>query len=469
MATLTTLTIDILFNKKGLKNDIGSTTATLEKARNSFSNLFVGVGGSLLLGKMVNDFQKIGVQLAKLSMITGESINDIQAWGTAVEKSGGSVEALNSTLQSLSSAQQELAITGKSGALFTMQRLGINARNSNGELKNATQILKEFANATRNIDTQKTLQFGRAMGISDDVIIMMKRAGVGLDALIEREKKLAVYTKEDIKLSLQFQDTLAQLNQLYQKMSKIMASMLIPLLDKLANTLGVVMQNTAVVKGVFTALSVVIASSLVAGLVSLAKVIVLVNLSLIKLIATTLIWTATLLANPITWVVLGIVALIGAIVGLIVYWDKVRIAFLSFWDSIKGFGSNIAGFFSPVLIILQDISNIINSIIDSIAKVVNFFQDATGMFGLDMNKNVNVNNAPLKTMIPSFNKMLAPEMANVGATNNSSNTNNNVSSNVNIGKVEVVTQATEPSGIAKGIKNAIQQNPLVNLFDVGIQ
>lgn len=61
-------------------------------------------------------------------------------------------------------------------------------------------------------------------------------------------------------------------------------------------------------------------------------------------------FTAALLANPVTWIVLGIVALIGAIVLLVVYWDKVKAAFqvcadtiasgLSWaWDMLKSFGS----------------------------------------------------------------------------------------------------------------------------------
>jgi len=69
-----------------------------------------------------------------------------------------------------------------------------------------------------------------------------------------------------------------------------------------------------------------------------------------------LVWafTVALLANPITWIVLGVVALIGAIVALIVYWDKVSAAirtaagwlvqaFAAAWKWIKeGFAGAIA-------------------------------------------------------------------------------------------------------------------------------
>jgi hypothetical protein len=47
-------------------------------------------------------------------------------------------------------------------------------------------------------------------------------------------------------------------------------------------------------------------------------------------------FTAALLANPLTWVVVGVVALIAALVALVVYWDDVSAAvgrfFLSLWN-----------------------------------------------------------------------------------------------------------------------------------------
>lgn len=61
-------------------------------------------------------------------------------------------------------------------------------------------------------------------------------------------------------------------------------------------------------------------------------------------------FTAALLANPITWIVIGIAALIGALVAMVVYWDEVSAAIGRFTDWIfsslsQGF-SFIKGLFS---------------------------------------------------------------------------------------------------------------------------
>lgn len=55
-----------------------------------------------------------------------------------------------------------------------------------------------------------------------------------------------------------------------------------------------------------------------------------------QIIASTWAWTTALLANPITWIVLGIVALVAAIVLLIVYWDEVTGAISAGWDWLLG-------------------------------------------------------------------------------------------------------------------------------------
>ena len=74
----------------------------------------------------------------------------------------------------------------------------------------------------------------------------------------------------------------------------------------------------------------------VTGLVSMARqAIVTAATALPALISSVWAFTAALLANPMTWVVLGIMALIGAIVLCVVYWDDIRAAAATAWDAIS--------------------------------------------------------------------------------------------------------------------------------------
>lgn len=65
--------------------------------------------------------------------------------------------------------------------------------------------------------------------------------------------------------------------------------------------------------------------------------------ALTGVIASTWAWTAALLANPITWIVIGVGALVAAIV---VCWNQFagfRAFIYTMWDAIKGFGEAIIG------------------------------------------------------------------------------------------------------------------------------
>ena len=56
-------------------------------------------------------------------------------------------------------------------------------------------------------------------------------------------------------------------------------------------------------------------------------------------------FNTALLLNPITWVVIGIAALVAGIIGLIVYWDEVKVNFLSDWESFKQSFSGLLSWF----------------------------------------------------------------------------------------------------------------------------
>ncbi len=77
-----------------------------------------------------------------------------------------------------------------------------------------------------------------------------------------------------------------------------------------------------------------------AGLLQLAQRAILAAVTALPpLIASVWAFTAALLANPMTWVVLGIMALIAAIILCVVYWDEIAAACGVAWEWIKSTAS----------------------------------------------------------------------------------------------------------------------------------
>lgn len=83
-------------------------------------------------------------------------------------------------------------------------------------------------------------------------------------------------------------------------------------------------------------------------------------------------FTAALLANPMTWIVLGIIALIAAIVLLIIYWDDVKAAVGVAVDWIKDKWNTFVEWIKPVFTDVKD------WIIGAWNSVVSWFQSLPG-------------------------------------------------------------------------------------------
>lgn len=98
-----------------------------------------------------------------------------------------------------------------------------------------------------------------------------------------------------------------------------------------------------------------------------------------------------MLANPVTWIVLGIIALIAAIVALAMNWDKVTAAMKKAWEWLK----NIASIIFDVLI------GALQKLWEPIARIINAFKEGGFVAGI---KQIGV--TLLKWVLTPVQKML---------------------------------------------------------------
>lgn len=86
----------------------------------------------------------------------------------------------------------------------------------------------------------------------------------------------------------------------------------------------------------------------------------LLRASILSVIPPVIAFGVALLANPITWIVLGIIALIAALVGLIVYWDEVTEAVGNFFSGLGDFAS--MEIFEPLKVWWNDFTTWLSSL-----------------------------------------------------------------------------------------------------------
>lgn len=137
--------------------------------------------------------------------------------------------------------------------------------------------------------------------------------------------------------------------------------------------------------------------SVIAGLA--AGILYLLAPAIWAAVTATWAWTVALLANPVTWIVIGIMALVAAIVWLAQNWDTATAWITSVWGqfvswlggvwdaivaAVMGFGDQVASFLTGLWDgIVQTAQNVWNGIVDFFAGVMeNLFLIIIGPLGV---------------------------------------------------------------------------------------
>lgn len=161
-------------------------------------------------------------------------------------------------------------------------------------------------------------------------------------------------------------------------------------------------------------------------------------------------FTAALLANPITWVVAAIMALIGALYLLYKNWDTVKEGAQALWDGLVSIFSGAVDWFKGIF----------DGIVDAIAgpfmtafeKVKSGWNAVKGVFGFDEAAGTTGGLNYIGPLGGGAGQAISPARVAAGGNSYTSDTS------VNIGKVEVQTQATDADGISRDIGKGLQNN-----------
>jgi TP901 family phage tail tape measure protein len=124
------------------------------------------------------------------------------------------------------------------------------------------------------------------------------------------------------------------------------------------------------------------------------------------------IWNTTvaLLANPITWIVVGIMALVAAIVLVITHWGRFKAAFASAWEAIKGFFGDIWGWIAGLAGKFWDAAvSLWDAFIDGVKSIAGkVWATVKGVFGwiADLFPHSDARKGPLHTLTASGRSLL---------------------------------------------------------------
>lgn len=415
----------------------------------------------------VKNLTAVADDLGKIADRIGADVPKLQSWAVASKLAGGSVQSFYGTAERLGAELQRIAITGKSRLLPFFESMGVATLDATGKARDVFDVLTDVAGAVEGMDKQTSAGLLNRLQLDEGTIGLLQMGKKGMQDLIRYERELGVFQKEDTVIAANYNDAMDRLTRSLNMIFLPVMRMFAPILTEAAKATT---SAFAFMQKHSLALEIALA-----GIALVVTALVLPSL-----------WSLfiAIMTNPITWIIAAIVGLILILEDLYVYAKGGKSQFESLWKTL-GTGEEVmaalqgawdflkaaAQFAWEILkFILKDLITSFLYLLKFIAMLgvgaMNVFKAIGGFindyFITPLENAWNtlkkiIDNLPsldgvkdfLGGRYEQFFTPITPQLAGAGAGGNKT---------LEIGKIDIHTQATNADGIAADIGKGINKN-----------
>lgn len=365
------------------------------------TNMIIGLGAAYIgfdaIASGIFDNALAIDQVGKFSETLGFNIVQVDAWGAAVERNGGSADGFRSTLESLGSSLSSIEIDGGGQAIETLAILGITATDAGGKIKSAFDVLPEIADSFENLSASKSAEFGKKLGLDQGTILLLQQGRSEVDKLVARQKMLGGVTKEGAEKAAKFNDLWLDTKRVFSSLWVSANSTILPLFESILkgfNSIIVwVRDNQTLVEGFFIGVAGVMTAIYLPAILSIAAATVIAALPFIAIgvaVAAAGAAIALLYEDTKAWVN-GSKSAIGEVLGT---FDEFKAKVSGIFDSIGKKWNDFVGAFSDSAKYIADFFNFSDEEID-----VNATSNSSGNVG-----GSNSNNDRAQSIIANYSQ-----------------------------------------------------------------
>ncbi len=174
----------------------------------------------------------------------GVGVEALQKLRFAATQDGGSVEALDSSIAGLNQRLGQFAATGAGRAKLAIEALGLQITDAQGEIRPTVDILKEFADKSRNMAPSKRVALAHQLGIDKSVLNMLENGAEGLERLMADAEQWGVITQDQADRSNDLSTALGNLRHGVGVLGQRVAISMIPILDDLQGQFKALLQDS---------------------------------------------------------------------------------------------------------------------------------------------------------------------------------------------------------------------------------
>lgn len=225
--------------RRSLTNVSDQVAGAAKKLALPFTLAAGAVGFSL--STMMSKFLSVGDGIDKASIRIGVSAERLQSLRYAANLSGASAETLDKSMAKLNENIAKAA-SGKNEELASLfKKLGISLKDANGNLRNAADVMPQFADAIqRNTDAGlRARMMIAAFGEEGQKLVPMLEGGSGaLQEMEDRAKRLGlVMSGDDVKAAAALGDRFSELGMVFDSFGNTLSAKIAPVLTPIIDDL----------------------------------------------------------------------------------------------------------------------------------------------------------------------------------------------------------------------------------------
>lgn len=292
-------TFYILFesNSKQIKQgaqEAGAATTTLEAEIASadaaviaagehiarvFENVAIRIASAFAIERVIEfigSVSELNAQLLVTATRLGINVSDLDAYGQAAERAGGTREGFAQTLDFLNRGIADIATKGTSRLKPFFDELKIQVTDAPHHVRPLLDILGDLADRLSGLDAQQRAGIAEKLGIDEGTVLLLAQGRRGLDDLVERQRALGVVTQEDAEKAHAFNIALQDLEQQFRHGATELGASLLPRLADFFRSVQTVFnylaQHKGLVEGFFIGIAGVVSTIYFPAMVEAAAV-----------------------------------------------------------------------------------------------------------------------------------------------------------------------------------------------------
>jgi tetrahydromethanopterin S-methyltransferase subunit G len=457
-----------------------------ERLGNSIKTLGGALVGFIAARSLMASFNASVMEADKMdesAKALGVATEELSAYSDAVKEAGGTTEGFQGSLRALNQSLAMAATTGKSRATPFLKEMGIDLDNVKNKGKTAFDFLPQIADAFATMGKQESLAMGQKIGFDVGTIMMLQGGKRELEALIQKHKELGSITTKQGEIAAKFNDQLDDARHALRSVWLGIAEAVLPVVTSIVGGFTTVIQfvrrHSDFFIGFFGAIATVITAVLLPSLYRMAAAVV-IAFAPFFVVGAVIAGLATLFA-----------LLYDDVMAFLAGQDSLLGKMLERWPVLGRIFQGLADIVRAVAAAVLDAFNTMGTGIaavwgDLTAKVRAFFDFVKA--GAALVKGIagalvgafTGGGRPGATSPQVMQGVAAGQSALglAGSSPISSQTSNSISNTrggnrsttVQVGKVEVQTQATDAAGISKAIGGTMQTqlSQAVDNFDDGV-